>query len=331
MIQRWVTIDPEFIKGERYTDEKVTPKNWIPEQKMLRTNFVFYVMVAGIVDQAFRAIRTVDELLSTVPPKGRESWTLEWNDTEKNLPVLRMVTPDGPHPTRGLTFSSIHYQFTALAQREHFRDPLRIHGIRGRVAGTLDSKASEAIRSQALDHQNPNTYMKYQSKFKRANIQACYWNLEPDYECLEIEESMTHHRDPNAPQKLDAAALAEFENDQEMMALYERIDMLTERINRRPGEQPDLANEREKLYTKAAKKRRSKIKKFINTWWKSSYDEYIAGSNLTERDSTSLFSIYAKYMPERLRLRDNLFTETPINSEIGRQCMLDMFRYPKSV
>ncbi|KAA8649640.1 uncharacterized protein ATNIH1004_002311 [Aspergillus tanneri] len=257
-IKRWVTIDPEFVKGLRYSDEKVIPKTWITEQKVLGRNFVFYVMVAGLADRAFKGIHTVDELLSKVPPKGRESWTLEWEDSAKNLPVLRMVTSDGPDPVRGLTFSSLHHGLTSLAQRECFRDPLRIHGIRGRVASVIDSKASEATRSQALDHQNPDTYLKYQSKFKRADIQATYWNLDPDYECLEIEESMAHHRDPNAPQKLDAAALAEIENDKEMIDLYQRIDNLTKAIDGRPKEHSELVSQREKLYTKAAKKRRTK-------------------------------------------------------------------------
>ncbi|KAM0107297.1 hypothetical protein ACP6JB_007115 [Aspergillus fumigatus] len=323
-IKRWVTIDPEFVKGHRYSDEAVIPKNWITEQKVLGRNFVFYVMVAGIADQAFKGIRSVDELLSKVPPKGRESWTLEWEDHAQSLPVLRMVTPNGPHPSRALTFSSIRNDLSSLARREHFRDPLRIHGIRGRVATTIDSKASQAIRSQALDHANPDTYLKYQSKFKRTDIQAHFWNLEPDYECLDIEESMAHHRDPNAPQKLDAAAVAEFENDEEIKGLYAEIEILTKKINGKPNEQQDLASEREKLYNKVAKRRRSKTKDFIQNWWKSSYNEYIAGKDFTERDSTCLFSIYRKYMPERDRLRDNLFSEVTIDSETGRQCMLDM-------
>jgi hypothetical protein len=37
-------------------------------------------MAAGLVDKAFRGIRTVDELLDKRPPKGRESWTLEWKE-----------------------------------------------------------------------------------------------------------------------------------------------------------------------------------------------------------------------------------------------------------
>lgn len=47
-------------------------KTWITEQKVLGRNFAFYVMVAGLADWDFRGIRSADELLSKVPPKGRE-------------------------------------------------------------------------------------------------------------------------------------------------------------------------------------------------------------------------------------------------------------------
>lgn len=122
-----------------------SPKNWIPEQKMLGRNFIFYVMVAGIADQAFKGIRTIDELLSKRPPKGRESWTLEWEVHARRRPVLRMVSTNGPHPIRALTFASLRHNFTSLAQREHFRDMLRIHGIRGRVATSIDGKFGSLI------------------------------------------------------------------------------------------------------------------------------------------------------------------------------------------
>ncbi|KAH1736917.1 hypothetical protein KXV51_002696 [Aspergillus fumigatus] len=311
-VKYWVTISPEFLKGYRYNDEAVLPKNWIPEQEILGKNFIFYVMVTGIADKAFRGIRTTDELLDKRPPKGRESWTLEWEAHVQTLPVLRMVTTDGPHPTRGLTFSSIRHHFTSLAQRACFRHQLRIHGIRGGVANAIDPNASRAARTQALDHQNPDTFLKYQSKFKRVDVQASFWNLKPDYECLEMEESMAHHRDTNVPQRLDAAAIAQIENDDEMKEIYHRIDEITQQIGGKPAEHKELAREREKLYTKAAKKRRAKKAEFIDNWWRSSYDEYITGNEFGEQDPTCLFDIYRKYMPERARLRDNLFTKASI-------------------
>ncbi|KAF4201971.1 hypothetical protein CNMCM8927_000885 [Aspergillus lentulus] len=313
-VKYWVTIDPEFLKGHRYNDEAVIPKNWIPEQEILGRNFIFYVMVTGIADKAFRGIRTADELLDKRPPKGRESWTLEWETHVQTLPVLRMVTTDGPHPTRALTFSSIRHHFTTLAQRACFRHQLRIHGIRGGVANAIDPNASQAARSQALDHQNPDTFLKYQSKFKRVDVQASFWNLKPDYECLEMEESMAHHRDTNVPQRLDAAATSQVENDDEMKEIYHRIDEITQQIRGKPAEHKELAREREKLYTKAAKKRRAKKAEFIDNWWRSSYDEYITGNEFGEQDPTCLFDICRKYMPERARLRDNLFTKASIGT-----------------
>ena len=44
---------------------------------MLGNNFVFWVIVYGIADSAFKNISSVEKLLAQRPPKGRESWTLE--------------------------------------------------------------------------------------------------------------------------------------------------------------------------------------------------------------------------------------------------------------
>lgn len=175
-----------------------------------------------------------------------------------------------------------------------------------------------------MDHSNADTYVKYQSQVKQADIQAYFWGVDPSYELLDTEESMAHHRDLNAPVKLDAAAEAEFENDEEVKGLHAEIELLTKRINGKPDEHPDLTQERAILYNKVSKRRRSKTQQFIEDWWKTSYDEYLAGKDFAERDPTCLFSIYRKYMPERDRLHDHLFTEVTIDSETGRQCLLDM-------
>ncbi|OJD27436.1 hypothetical protein ACJ73_01164 [Blastomyces percursus] len=122
-----------------------------------------------------------------------------------------MVTPKGPHKTRALTFSSLHHNYGSLAQRASFRDTLRVHGIRGGVANAIDPNASRETRGQALDHTNPETFLKYQSKIKAVDIQPSLWGLEPNLECLEMERSMAYHRDTNVPQQLSSIATTELE------------------------------------------------------------------------------------------------------------------------
>jgi hypothetical protein len=103
-------------------------------------SFVFWVIVHGVADDAFKGLSTVAEVLAVRPPKGRESYTLEWNENEKELPFFKMVSPEGPQRNKALSFSSMHYNFTSLAQRECFKDRLRVHGIRGGVANCIDRK-----------------------------------------------------------------------------------------------------------------------------------------------------------------------------------------------
>ena len=40
-------------------------------------SFVFYVIVDGVADGAFKGYATAEEVLTARPSKGRESWTLQ--------------------------------------------------------------------------------------------------------------------------------------------------------------------------------------------------------------------------------------------------------------
>ncbi|GMG01327.1 unnamed protein product [Aspergillus oryzae] len=291
------------------------PKNWFREHPVPGKSFVFWVIVHGIADGAFKGISTVEELLEKRPPKGRESWTLEWKEDVKELPFFRMTTSQGPKADEAWTFSSLRHHLTSLAERDGFRDRLRVHGIRGAMANKIDRKA--------LDHMDHDSYLKYQSSLKAVDMMALYYDLDPDYECREMEQSMAHHRDQNVPLRLDAASLAEFEKDEEVILINQRISELTQEIRGRPDKHADLVSERSKLYTRKAKKLRTKRSEFIENWWNVCYDEYITGNDFLERDTTCLFQIYRKYMPERARLNDNIFKQVPLDSDIGRQCLRD--------
>lgn len=148
--------------------------------------------------------------------------------------------------------------------------------------------------------------------------------MEPDYECREMEQSMAHHRDPNVPRHLNAAKLVEFEHDDETMALNEKIAELTKQIGGQPETHKGLVLERNLLYSRKARKLREKHAEFAKQWWDTVYDEYIAGNDFTERDTTCLFNIYRKYMPERSQIQEALFKKLPLDSEEGKQCLHDM-------
>jgi hypothetical protein len=139
-----------------------------------------------------------------------------------------------------------------------------------------------------------------------------------------MEQSMAHHRDPNVPLRLDAATLFEFEHDEEIVGLNARIADLSRRIPGQPSIHKSLAEGRSRLYTQKAKNLRAKRSEYISQWWKECYEGYISGKGFTERDTTNVFEIYGKYIPTRTRLRENLFKEVPIDSEVGRQCLPGM-------
>jgi len=74
--------------------------------------------------------------------------------------------------------------------------------------------------------------------------------MEPDYECREMEQSMAHHRDPNVPRHLNAAVLADFERDEEIIALNAKIAELTKQIRGQLESHEGLVLERHRLYNK---------------------------------------------------------------------------------
>lgn len=154
-------------------------------------------------------------------------------------------------------------------------------------------------------------------------MQALFYDLKPDYECRDMERSMAHHRDPNVPLNLDAEAVAEFMHDDEIVSINKKIAELTRQIAGEPDKYPILTSERTTLYSIKARKLRSKRQDFTASWWAASYDEYIAGNEFNEKDTTNLFDIYSKYIPERARLKENLFKEASLDSEVGRQCLQD--------
>ena len=135
---------------------------------------------------------------------------------------------------------------------------------------------------------------------------------------------MSHHRDPNMPLRLNAAAFAKFQADDEIVAINQRIAHITREITGKLEENRDLMFERSRLYSKKAKRLLAWKKDFIKNWWDTSYAEYVSGNDFSERDSTPLFDIYKKYLPERARLSENLLKEATLDSEIGRQCLEDM-------
>lgn len=145
-----------------------------------------------------------------------------------------------------------------------------------------------------------------------------------------MELSMAHHRDVNAPQKLDAAALAQFEAQDDIVAINNRIHNLTREIDGKPEDHPDLVLERSRLYNQKAKRLRAWRSDFIERWWEASYEEYLSGNDFLERDTTPLVEIFKKYLPERGRVRVNLFKKTTLDSETGRQCLEDMVMLCKS-
>lgn len=76
---------------------------------------------------------------------------LEWTEETKNVPFFRMVTPEGPSKDKALTFASLRHNNMSLARRDRYKDPLRVHGIRGGVANKVDGLFFTALLRFLID------------------------------------------------------------------------------------------------------------------------------------------------------------------------------------
>ncbi|KAJ5894629.1 Methionine aminopeptidase 1 [Penicillium taxi] len=68
-----------------------------------------------------------------------------------------------------------------------------------------------------MDHDNHETHLRYQAPLKALDVQAMYYDLEPNYEERDMEQSMAHHRDLYVPLQLSAIAIAEFEKQDDII------------------------------------------------------------------------------------------------------------------
>lgn len=103
----------------------------------LQDNGVMFFFTMAIADNAFKHFETLEKLLKARVPRGRDSWTLKWKDEALDRPVLRMVSSNGVHENRALTFASLRDQIVSLGKRAGYRDNVKIHAIRAGVANKI--------------------------------------------------------------------------------------------------------------------------------------------------------------------------------------------------
>lgn len=73
----------------------------------LQDNRVIFFFMMAIADNTFKHFETLEKLLKTCVPRGRDSWTLKWKDKALDCPVLWIVSSNGIHKNRALIFASL--------------------------------------------------------------------------------------------------------------------------------------------------------------------------------------------------------------------------------
>jgi hypothetical protein len=61
----------------------------------------------AIANNTFKHFETLEKLLKAHVLRGRDLWTLKWKDKALDYPILWIVSLNGVHKNRALTFASL--------------------------------------------------------------------------------------------------------------------------------------------------------------------------------------------------------------------------------
>ena len=104
----------------------------------------------AIKDQAFFGIDSMERLYNQQIPEGEDELILRWNDSAKNLPIVRNVTMTHgvtKDPLFKSTFERIFKQ--VLVQSGYFAE-ITVHGIRRWLGKQIDSEPVRPMISKGF-------------------------------------------------------------------------------------------------------------------------------------------------------------------------------------
>ncbi|KFY08696.1 hypothetical protein V492_05999 [Pseudogymnoascus sp. VKM F-4246] len=293
-----LVVVQRLLKGKR-DDENDNLEIVIESTDNLQDNGVMFFFTMAIADNAFKHFETLEKLLKARVPRGRDSWTLKWKDEALDRPVLRMVSSNGVHENRALTFASLRDQIVSLGKRAGYRDNVKIHAIRAGVANKIKDPQ---IRKQVMGQKSDAVYEEYyRSGLVKENIFALFSNKVGSTKHIEVLCSIGHQRDQNAPRDLTCKEKDEFYRQPEVQELNKRIKEATAKIPPNPDKGLAQFKERQKLYTEK----------------KGEDDE-------TLPKPASKFPLIRHLMPERNRIANALLVTKDLQSEEGQAVLQDL-------
>ncbi|KAH7117175.1 hypothetical protein B0J13DRAFT_590224 [Dactylonectria estremocensis] len=242
---------------------------------------------------AFRDCRTIEDLLTIVPPED-EMLVLQWKDNLLETLFFKSQSTDNI----GSAAAFSHGQ-RLLGLRAGYATPSSHHDIRAEALHLMNLFESEATRMVYAGHTDPNTLPKHYLPRNGADSQAPYHGQKKRGICLPAKKQF------------------EFENSTEFIRI-------TKELVKRPGTSDSKSSqERIKLYTEKWKMLAKELRD-CQKRQPVKHDDALGYHR-------AIFDRAWFMMPERDRLAQNLFKIDTLRSPIGLAVLHDMLAlYQKS-
>ncbi|KAI8714908.1 Chromo domain-containing protein [Fusarium sp. LHS14.1] len=254
--------------------------------------------------EAFRDYKTIDELLTIVPPKD-EMWVIQWKEHLLETPFFRSQSSEDIE-----TAGAFSHRLRSLGLRAGYPIPPRHHDIRAEGLYLMSQNEPESTRMVYAGHAEPKTLGTHYLPRNGADGQAAYHGQERRTLVLDLFRGLTIPRNPSLWQCLPAKQQYECDTSAEMMHIKREILALQGTTNTKSQEH------RKKLYAE----KRKLVAERLRKWQRNQPVKHDDQPGYHR----AIFDRVRFLMPERDRLAHNLFLVDKLRSPAGLTVLHDM-------
>ncbi|KAI9736745.1 MAG: hypothetical protein M1834_000949 [Cirrosporium novae-zelandiae] len=306
-------------KGVVLNSRAPTPPFYEPEK--LCDNFLLYIFAHALADDAFKTIRSVQDVSNLQPPPGRNALELNWKETALELPVFRMVTPERV-TDNALSVGALYTFLHGHQDRFGYMKHVTIHAVRRHAGTVLDGITTEAARMHHMGQKSKPIFSDcYVDNVPHFDLQAAIFSEESHLDDISQLRRLGNYRDTRLPTDLSAEEERKFNQMPEVATLNNEIQTLTAADDIKHNKK--LYQHRQELYSKKARLRKAAVDELRQRCFDgdSVYTPLLEANQQLRKET---LAVVMKLLPERDRLSRMLFTKAKIRSEAGTQALTDL-------
>ncbi|KAI9764363.1 MAG: hypothetical protein M1840_008501 [Geoglossum simile] len=279
-------IDQRWVKNNR-DPENITYGASTSQHMKLIFDDTQYLLALVFADEAFYGIKSPEKFWQLQIPEGEELLPLRWEDSVKNLPILRNATLENgvfKEPLPKATFERIVRFVMRISGYFGFAT---VHAIRRYVGKKLNERYTETERSQHITQNDPHVYgQSYVVNTSSCDGRRAFLDEAAQHDHVEYFQGFSKFREKGLPWTLPAEKEAALEKDQHLIELKNRVQ------NQRDWK--------------------------IRTQGKEQAEDFMP---------TQLVQTLSMIMPERGRLTEMMISDKVISEPERKQAVIDLYLF----